>query len=136
MLLDDNAMGLCARKSLLTELGHEVTISSSPIEALQLCTEKSFDIVITDYRMPGLNGVDFISHLRKQGVMVPVILVSGFTDTLGLNEENTGADVVIQKSNHEVSHLVRAVNTILRKTATKKPPGSQGTGPPGKRKSQ
>lgn len=136
MLLDDNVMGLCARKSLLTELGHDITVSSSPLEALQMCVEKSFDIVITDYRMPGLNGVDFISHLRQQGVGVPVILVSGFTDTLGLNEENTGADVVIQKSNHEVSHLVRAVNTILRKGATKKPPGSQGKDPQSKRKSQ
>ena len=51
-----------------------------------------------------------------------MILISGFTDTLGLNEANTGADVVIQKSSHEVSHLVRSVNRLLRKPSN--PPES------------
>ena len=43
------------------------------------------------------------------------MLVSGFVDTLGLNEASTGADAVIQKSANEVTHLVRAVNRLLRR---------------------
>jgi FixJ family two-component response regulator len=74
-----------------------------------------------------MNGVEFITRLRKQNPTVSVILISGFTDTLGLNEANTGADVVIQKSSHEVSHLVRSVNRLLRKRQqpARKPPASQ-----------
>ena len=136
LLLDDNTLGLSARKSVLEELGHEIVATSSPHEALELCAQRSFDVVVTDYRMPSLNGVEFISRLREQGIRVPVVLVSGFTDTLGLNEENTGADVVIQKSNHEVTHLVRAVTGLLRRPVDKKPPGSQGPGATGKRKSR
>jgi FixJ family two-component response regulator len=77
--------------------------------------------------MPKMNGVEFITRLRKQNPAVSIILISGFTDTLGLNEANTGADVVIQKSSHEVSHLVRSVNRLLRKLQqpTRKPPASQ-----------
>ena len=125
LIVDDNSFGLSARKSVLQELGHEVVTSNSPQEALVLCSGASFQVIVTDYRMPGMNGVEFIRQLREQGTKVPVVLVSGFTDTLGLNEQNTGADVVLQKSAHEVSHLIRAINRLLRKDLVRKPAGSQ-----------
>jgi hypothetical protein len=67
-----------------------------------------------------------------------VILISGFTDTLGLNENNTGADIVIQKSSHEVGQLIRAVNRLLRKQnqPSKKPASSQVSTKIEKRKSR
>jgi CheY-like chemotaxis protein len=127
LLLDDNSMGLSARRSVLEELGHKVMTSGAPLEALELCGRERFDVVVTDYKMPKMNGVEFITRLRKQHPAMSVILISGFTDTLGLNEANTGADVVIQKSSHEVSHLVRSVNRLLRKgqQPAKKPAASQ-----------
>jgi len=48
------------------------------------------------------------------------VLVSGFVDTLGMNEASTGADAVIQKSANEVTHLVRAVSRLLRRKPAKK----------------
>jgi CheY-like chemotaxis protein len=127
LLLDDNSLGLAARRSVLEELGHKVMTSGAPHDALELCGKQRFDLVVTDYKMPKMNGVEFITRLRKQNPAISVILISGFTDTLGLNEANTGADVVIQKSSHEVSHLVRSVNRLLKKLQqpTRKPPGSQ-----------
>ncbi len=124
-IVDDNTLGLSARKSLLRELGHDVLTTRSPNEALELCERNTFDVIVTDYRMPDMNGVEFIARLRKNGKLVPVVLVSGFTDALGLNEENTGADVVIQKSASEVNHLIRAINRLLKKQVARKPPSSQ-----------
>ena len=115
LIVDDNSLGLAARRSVLEELGHKVVTSVAPQDALELCGKQRFDIVVTDYRMPKMNGVELIARLRKQHPAVGVILVSGFTDTLGLNENNTGADIVIQKSSHEVGQLIRAVNQLLRK---------------------
>jgi len=57
-----------------------------------------------------------------------VILLSGFVDPLGLNEQNTGANAVIVKSVHEPMHLVRAVKRLLNRPAPKKPPGTQRGG--------
>lgn len=134
LILDDNSFGLSARKAVLQELGHEIVTSCSPQEALEICGGQVFDLIVTDYRMPDMDGVEFIKNLRQHGIAAPVVLVSGFTDTLGLNEENTGADIVLQKSAHEVSHLIRSVNTLLRKNLLKKPPGSQGASKKSKRK--
>jgi len=127
LLVDDNSLGLAARRSVLEELGHQVRTSGTASDALDLCGKQAFDVVVTDYKMPKMNGVEFIGRLRKLHPATSVILISGFADTLGLDEASTGADVVLQKSNNEVSQLIRAVNRLLRKQQTppKKSPGSQ-----------
>jgi CheY-like chemotaxis protein len=114
LIVDDNSDGLAARRSVLEELGHKVITCGAPHDALEVCAKQRFDVVVTDYKMPKMNGLEFISRLKKQNPQVAVILISGFTDTLGLTESSTGADVVMQKSNNEVSQLIRAVNRLLR----------------------
>jgi CheY-like chemotaxis protein len=127
LLVDDNCLGLAARRSVLQELGHQVSTSANGAEALELCGKQGFDVVVTDFKMPKMNGVELIVRLRKLHPATSVILISGFTDTLGLDEASTGADVVLQKSNNEVSQLIRAVNRLLRKQhlPPKKPTASQ-----------
>lgn len=121
LLVDDNAHGLAARKNVLEELGHSTVTASSGVEALECVAAQEFNLVVTDYKMPRMDGLELIGRLRKLSPGLPVILISGFVDTLGLNEQNTGADVVIQKSNHEVTHLVRAVARLLNRKPVKKP---------------
>jgi CheY-like chemotaxis protein len=123
LLVDDNAHGLSARKSVLEELGHTIVTASSGTDALEYVARNKFDLVVTDYKMERMDGLELIGVLREQSPELPIILISGFVDPLGLNEENTGADVVIQKSANEVSHLVRAVARLLRK---RKPAASEG----------
>jgi len=126
LLVDDNANGLCARKSVLEELGHRISTAASGAEAIELFGSHKFDLVVTDYKMPRMDGLELIKRLRKQAPSLPIVLISGYVDTLGLNEATTGADVVIQKSSHEVSHLVRSVGRLLRrKPVVKKPAQAQ-----------
>ena len=120
--MDDNANGLLARQSVLEELGHRIVTCTSGAEALEQFSSHKFDLVITDYKMPRMDGLELISRLRKHTPDVPIVLVSGYVDTLGLNEVSTGADVVIQKSANEVSHLVRSVNRLLRRKSSPNKP--------------
>ena len=131
LLVDDNRHGLLARKAILEELGYAMTVCSDPEAAIQVFSGGPFDLVITDYKMPGMTGVELIVRLREISADTPAILVSGFVDTLGLTEDNTGANAVIQKSANEVPQLLRAVARVLRRTnAPKKPAGRAGR-PPG-----
>lgn len=124
LIVDDNRQGLIARQHVLRESGHDVSISETAREALDRFQRETFDLVITDFKMPASSGVELIQDLRKLKPEVPIILISGFSDALGLDEETTGADAVIQKSHTEVQQLLRAVSRLLRK-AQKKPPRSQ-----------
>lgn len=123
LLVDDNTMGLSARKSVLEELGYSITASTSGVEALDRFGTCEFDLVVTDYRLPRMTGSELITQIRRQRPEVPVILLSGFADALGLSEATTGADIVIQKSNHEVVSLIRSVNRLLSRKPPNKAPG-------------
>jgi len=120
LIVDDNELGLLARRQVLAELGHHVTVVSSADEAVRRFGSEPFDLVVTDYKMPEMDGVEMIRRLRAHKADVPVILLSGFTQALGLTEADTGADVVLQKSANEVAQLIRAVGRLLRTPAPKK----------------
>ena len=127
LIVDDNKMGLSARRSVLEAVGHTVTTAASGNEAIALFESgTAFDLVVTDYKMPKMDGVQLIAQLRDRSPSLPIILISGFADTLGLNEENTKADAVLQKNSSEVTQLMRAVSKLLAKPARKPPGTSKG----------
>lgn len=120
LLVDDNLNGLAARKAVLEELGHRVVTASSAAEALEQFARHNFDLVVTDYRMPRMDGLELIARLRQHRPDLPIVLISGVADALGLSEATTGADAVIQKSANEVMHLTRAVARLLRRKPARK----------------
>ncbi|MEX2262456.1 MAG: response regulator [Bryobacteraceae bacterium] len=121
LLVDDNSHGLVARRTILEELGHRVITACSGDEALHRFSSQSFDLVITDYRMPKMDGMQLIKRLRALRPALPIIMVSGFVEPLGLSEATTGADAVIGKTANEVSQLIRAVTRLVNR---RKPPAS------------
>ena len=70
--------------SLLTDIfsqaGYDVTSELDPQKALALIREFQFDLVVTDQRMPGISGKDFLRELKKAQPKTPMIMVSGFLD--------------------------------------------------------
>ena len=128
LLVDDNHDGLIVRKSLLEELGYGVQIACNGEEGLKLFETSTFDVVVTDYRMPRMDGVQLIGHIRRRDPHARIILLSGFVEPLGLTAENTGADSVIAKSAHEPAHLVRSVKRLVNRAIERKPPATQKGG--------
>ncbi len=129
LLIDDNLHGLVARRAVLEQQGHKVSVAASGQEGLDLFAEQPFDVVVTDYRMPGLNGQQVIRKLRQQTPELPIVLLSGYVEPLGLTERSTGADIVLSKGPAEVRDLLRAIVRLSRKRVLPKPPGRAG-GPP------
>jgi CheY-like chemotaxis protein len=124
LLVDDNRDGLLVRRCLLEEVGCCVQIAANGEEGLRLFKAGPFDVVVTDYRMPRMNGGELIQLIRVLDPNARIILLSGFVEPLGLTEENTGADAVIAKSANEPANLVRWVKRLVNR-AVRKPPGSQ-----------
>jgi CheY-like chemotaxis protein len=125
LLVDDNRAGLSVRKVVLAELGYTVVDVGCSLQALDRFCAEAFDLVVTDYRMPKLNGIELIGRIRQHQPTIPVVLISGIAEALGLNTQNTGADVVVQKSANEVTALTRGVLRLLSRKLPRKSAGTQ-----------
>ncbi len=135
LLVDDNVRGLTARKMILLDHGYEVETAQSGEEAWDIFQIHQFDIVVTDLRMSGIDGVEVIRRIRASGSPARIILLSGFAGCLGLTEKSTGADELVLKSSKEVPELLRAIGK-LSVMARRKPPTNAGSPPAGSSRRQ
>ncbi|HJZ98254.1 MAG TPA: response regulator [Candidatus Solibacter sp.] len=125
LIVDDNRDGLLVRRALLEEVGYQVTSALGGEEGLKVFEAHRFDVVVTDFKMPRMNGIELIQRMRVLNPNVRVVLLSGFVAPLGLTEDNTGADIVMAKSSHEAQQLVRAVKRLVTNRTIRKPVVSQ-----------
>lgn len=127
LLVDDNRQGLLARKIILEDLGYDVETAETGeagLACFRACAaDAPFNLVITDYRMPGMRGDEVIEQLRQLTPSVPVVMLSGYAGTLALTPESTGADVVLSKGPREQYDLAETVVRLL-------PDGAQRRGKP------
>ncbi|WP_180540287.1 response regulator [Nevskia soli] len=121
LLVDDNTRGNFGRKMLLEQESYVVETASSGEEALDLFLRDPFDLVVTDYRMKKMDGLELIAQLRRQPVAVPIVLLSGFVEMIGMDARSTGADVVLNKGNKEDEYLLRTVRQLLERGRRRKP---------------
>lgn len=128
LLVDDNPNGLTARRMILEEEGFSVTTSGNAEDAWALFQQQRFDVVVTDYRLPGMNGGELIRLIRAGDSPARIILLSGFIGVLGLNQENTGADELILKSHKEVQDLLRVVRKLAHQSPRRRPPSPENGG--------
>src|SRR5205814_9444638 len=91
LLADDNRDGLLVRKAILEEQGFVITTAVNGEEALEMFAKGKFDLMVTEFKMPKLNGIDLIRRLRPIHQALSIIPISGFVDALGLDEKSTGA---------------------------------------------
>jgi len=130
LLVDDNRDGLLVRRSLLEELGYQVKVANCGEEGLKLYETTNPDVVVTDFRMPHMDGIELIRRIRTLNANARIVLLSAFVEPLGLTEANTGADAVIAKSANEPVQLLRTVKRLVNKAALRKPPTRQNSTSP------
>lgn len=58
----------------------EVRVAPGGAVALDILAKEPIDLIITDYKMPGMNGLEFLARAQKQGPSIPRILVTAFPD--------------------------------------------------------
>ncbi len=78
LIVDDEKNYLLVLQTLLQDAGYEVITSDSARHALEIVRSHDLDLVITDMRMPGLDGMEFLVHLRSGQPELPVIMMTAF----------------------------------------------------------
>ncbi len=78
IVVDDEVVSLTILKSVLENAGHDVTIASDGEAALDIMKKLKFDIVLSDFNMPGMNGIELTKEILKLSPDSIVILITAF----------------------------------------------------------
>ena len=78
LILDDETIVLNRLRPALEKTGYDVEVFSRSSEAAERIKEKIFDIVITDLKMQGLNGMQFLTMVKEHSPKTEVIVITGF----------------------------------------------------------
>src|ERR1700722_9373182 len=77
LIVDDEANTLASLARAFRLAGHEATVCDNPAKALELAKAQKFDLILSDVRMPGKDGLTLLEELKTQGVAAPVVMMSG-----------------------------------------------------------
>ncbi len=79
LLVDDEMLVRSGTAMMLDELGHDVTEAASGRQALGILADHPhYDLVVTDYRMPDMDGMEMIAEARKLSPGLKAILMTGY----------------------------------------------------------
>lgn len=81
LVVDDDRTVRALEEMRLSKLGHEVVARSRPQEALTVVREdlEAFDVILLDYHMPNMNGLELAHVLREEGCEASVVLITGLS---------------------------------------------------------
>jgi len=82
LVVDDEPYVCDALKMLLTIDGHEVVTANAGTEALDLYNKGQFDLMITDYSMPGMKGDELAAEVKSRNPQQPIIMITAFVEKL------------------------------------------------------
>jgi DNA-binding NtrC family response regulator len=78
LILDDEPIVWKRLKPALEKAGYEVEAFTLSSKAMKRVREKDFDIVITDLKMEGIDGMEFLSEVKSRSPRTEVIVITGF----------------------------------------------------------
>ena len=100
LLVDDNQDMLEIAKKFFEKNRPEIDldVSSSAKQALDLVEEKAYDVIVSDYQMPVMDGLEFLDEVRSRGIDVPFIFLTGQgEEDVAMEAVNLGADKYYKK---------------------------------------
>lgn len=124
---DDEAFASMLGDALGHTGGYSVTVCHDPREAIPLFEKESFRLLVSDFRMPHLNGAEVVRSFREKHPLTPVIMISAYMGAEEMREAGAcGVDRVLRKP-FEVARLLAEVEHLLR-GASMEATGSDGEG--------
>lgn len=116
LVVDDDKDTSYLFQLILEDLGFLVNTYTDPVKALSEFKPQYYDLVILDYRMPTLNGLELYGRMREIDKMASGILLTASHEQLQINKNKEGMFIVIKKP-VSAAKLVEEVTFVLSLTS-------------------
>ncbi len=78
LIIDDEINTIKVISAILKKAGYDVCSARSAEEGLDKASKTAFDTVISDYKLPGMNGIEFVEEIKKKGYELPVVMLTAY----------------------------------------------------------
>ena len=116
LVVEDDRLNKNLICKVLRNEGHQVVEASDGSEALELLYQQRFDLVITDFMMPKLNGLKFVEQLHPLQPRLPIIFITGYLSAISGKAILDNVAEVIPKP-FELDVLRSTVQRVLKSTS-------------------
>lgn len=118
LLVDDDETVLTMSSALLSHLGYTVLIAASGNEGVEVFKKHKDDVVLvlSDFAMPGLNGMETLQVLRRMVPNLPMILISGYSEEQIMDDKYLEKPDFFLKKPYDTGSLQNAIEYSLKKT--------------------
>ncbi len=110
LILDDDQGMREFMEIMLTKEGYEVTSVDSPVKAIGMCRKTAYDLVITDLKMPKIDGIEFLKTIKDHRPETVVILITAYASgETAINAMKEGAFDYVEKGGNieELKAIIR-----------------------------
>lgn len=116
LYVDDDPSFLEIGKMFLEHSGMiQITTAISAKAALETMQEQIFDVIISDYEMPGMNGIEFLKKIREKNAIIPFIIFTGRgREDVAIEALNSGASFYLQKDGNPAALFIELINMVNR----------------------
>lgn len=97
LVVDDNRNLLGVISAMLSRLGHDVALADSGEKGWVAFIKNPFNIVLSDYQMPGMDGIALACAIKKKSPRTPVLIMTGAGRETVLSRNSPAVDEVIAK---------------------------------------
>ncbi len=111
LLVDDDSSVREVTASMLSDLGYQVVEAGSGHAALDILRSRPFDLLLADYAMPGMNGMETAREARRIQPGIPLLIITGYADLAALTE--VGEERIVSKPYRD-NELARKLDFVLR----------------------
>ncbi len=129
LLIDDDPVVRSLASGILRKNGYNVQTAKEGTEGLEIVKKNLPDLVITDYQMPGMSGMDVLAKLKEINPALPVIMLTAFGDaSLTIKTMQTGAFDYIEKPINPKELVETVKNGLAASESMQKPEDLSGDG--------
>jgi CheY-like chemotaxis protein len=111
LLVEDEALIAIMASMSLEDVGFHVTVASDGQQGFEIAMQDRPDVIITDFMMPKMSGLEMIAKLREKGFSAPIILATAIQEKMLPMQE--GYDLYVPKPYLE-AQLIEAVTRFIR----------------------
>jgi DNA-binding NtrC family response regulator len=116
LIVDDEDPFRLAVEMALKLDGYAAKSYSSPEIAIEALKEETYDVMIVDFYMPGMNGIEFMMWLKEHGIDTPVIMLTAAgSETTAVEVMKAGAYEYFRKDQINTSHLASVIRSVHEK---------------------